>query len=66
MYILLYVAFSSSFTVMGTICERGVFWGVEESFLEKNVISASVGCSTNWAPEMGTWLNVEPEVSEKL
>ena len=42
------------------------FGELKSLFLEKNVISASVGCSTNWAPEMGTWLNVEPEVSEKL
>ena len=42
------------------------FGELKSRFLEKNVISASVGCSTNWAPEMGTWLNVEPEVSEKL
>ena len=42
------------------------FGELKSLFLEKNVISASVGCSTNWAPEMGTWLNVESEVSEKL
>ena len=42
------------------------FGVLKSRFLEKNVNSASVGCSTNWAPGMGTWLNVEPEVSEKL